>query len=372
MTENSTPNGSSNDRSAGRITTIEDADLLDELTPVSDFADKATRSSFFKPVVTCVLATLLSIGVAAGVLTTASSRATAQDSNHVIVDSKSTDESKAKPLNGQLDQLQNQNNDEIPAGLTDFGARDTSTSRNSVRNELTKAITASAGEDAASNLAGNTKQLTDAQAQAARAKLIKQLDVDVANAKAKAKAVAAERERAKKLLAEAAAKRAKNGEPSGTQPDGTGVDTSSVTNVSNGKGSLPLRSGTYTLSARWKQYGVWARWHTGQDFAAACGTPIYAVADAVVGSSVSAYWPGTNVVLHHSNGGSTLYAHMTTKVAMPGQQVKAGQLIGYVGNTGNSFGCHTHFEYYPAGTTPGDVYSTGDPIGFLRSLGVNP
>ena len=40
-----------------------------------------------------------------------------------------------------------------------------------------------------------------------------------------------------------------------------------------------------------------------------------------------------------------------------------------VGETGRAFGCHLHYEYYPAGTTPGDVYSAKDALGFLRGLG---
>jgi len=76
-------------------------------------------------------------------------------------------------------------------------------------------------------------------------------------------------------------------------------------------------------------------------------------------------------VIQHSNGGATLYAHMSKRVVRPGEAVTAGQLIGYVGNTGRSFGAHLHFEYYKPGVTPGDVYSASNPMSFLRSLGVN-
>ena len=76
------------------------------------------------------------------------------------------------------------------------------------------------------------------------------------------------------------------------------------------------------------------------------------------------------MVIQHSNGGSTLYAHMSRKAVSPGSTVKAGQLIGYVGNTGRSFGSHLHFEYYKPGVTPGDVYNASNPMSFLSSLGV--
>ncbi|NHB85610.1 M23 family metallopeptidase [Tessaracoccus sp. HDW20] len=81
------------------------------------------------------------------------------------------------------------------------------------------------------------------------------------------------------------------------------------------------------------------------------GTPIYAVASGVILSPTAGGWAGTNVVIRHANGGSTLYAHMSRKVVSTGQTVKAGQLIGYVGVSGRSFGAHLHMEYYKAGVT---------------------
>lgn len=102
--------------------------------------------------------------------------------------------------------------------------------------------------------------------------------------------------------------------------------------------------------------------HTGTDFAAPCGTPITAAADGTV---VSAGWGGgygNLVVLAHGDvGGSSLataYAHQSRLVVSAGQQVSRGQLIGYVGTTGTSTGCHLHLETRVAGTPV-------DPVRFL-------
>ena len=153
-----------------------------------------------------------------------------------------------------------------------------------------------------------------------------------------------------------------------------GVDTSKISTddmaaAAAGGGSMPVKE-NYTIGASFGQTGSWSRYHTGQDFPAPVGTPIYAAASGIVLSPTAASWAGNNVVIMHMNGGTTLYAHQSQVVVKPGQAVKAGDLIGYVGVTGRSFGAHLHFEYYPAGTTPGDVYKATDPMVFLRSQGV--
>ncbi|HET7414333.1 MAG TPA: peptidoglycan DD-metalloendopeptidase family protein [Arthrobacter sp.] len=89
--------------------------------------------------------------------------------------------------------------------------------------------------------------------------------------------------------------------------------------------------------------------HTGLDFGASCGTPVYAPADGEVWYADSAIQSGGNrVVLTHGvvNGDalSTIYYHLQRSVVSPGQHVSKGQLIAYSGNTGNSTGCHLHFE----------------------------
>ena len=88
------------------------------------------------------------------------------------------------------------------------------------------------------------------------------------------------------------------------------------------------------------------RLHTGVDLAAPTGTPIYASGDGIVERAgwVSGY--GKKVELKHVNGFETGYAHMS-RIAddmKPGVRVRQGQIIGYVGSTGNSTGPHLHFE----------------------------
>ncbi|MCX6786968.1 MAG: M23 family metallopeptidase [Candidatus Kaiserbacteria bacterium] len=84
------------------------------------------------------------------------------------------------------------------------------------------------------------------------------------------------------------------------------------------------------------------------DIAAARGTPIHAAANGTViivrnnGGWNGGY--GNYVVITHANGTQTLYAHMTHAIVSAGQSVSSGQIIGYVGSTGESTGPHLHFE----------------------------
>jgi murein DD-endopeptidase MepM/ murein hydrolase activator NlpD len=85
--------------------------------------------------------------------------------------------------------------------------------------------------------------------------------------------------------------------------------------------------------------------HTGMDFTAPKGTPIYATGDgkiAKVRRSRRGY--GDHVIIDHGYGYQTLYAHMTKYIVYRGQKVKRGEIIGYVGNTGTSVAPHLHYE----------------------------
>lgn len=83
--------------------------------------------------------------------------------------------------------------------------------------------------------------------------------------------------------------------------------------------------------------------HTGIDYAAATGTPIRATADGTLTFKGWKGGYGNTVVLTHSNGIETLYAHMSAFSPAEGK-VKAGEVIGYVGSTGRSTGPHLHYE----------------------------
>ena len=108
-----------------------------------------------------------------------------------------------------------------------------------------------------------------------------------------------------------------------------------------------------SITTQFANSDPWGRNHNGTDFAAAGGTPIYAAADGVVSVATSHYSYGNYVQISHGtaddgNTYATLYAHMRNYVVSVGQTVKKGDLIGYVGNTGEVYGkyggYHLHLE----------------------------
>jgi murein DD-endopeptidase MepM/ murein hydrolase activator NlpD len=87
--------------------------------------------------------------------------------------------------------------------------------------------------------------------------------------------------------------------------------------------------------------------HGGVDICAPRGTEIYAAADGVViCAEYQSNGYGNLVKVEHSDGHITYYAHMSEIIATPGQTVKAGQLLGLVGETGRASGNHLHFEVH--------------------------
>ena len=87
--------------------------------------------------------------------------------------------------------------------------------------------------------------------------------------------------------------------------------------------------------------------YNGVDIAVSCGSPIYASADGEVIVSRAQGWNGgygKYIVVSHYNGTQTLYAHNSSNNVINGQKISKGKIIGSVGSTGLSTGCHIHFE----------------------------
>jgi murein DD-endopeptidase MepM/ murein hydrolase activator NlpD len=102
----------------------------------------------------------------------------------------------------------------------------------------------------------------------------------------------------------------------------------------------------------------WGRLHAGIDIGVPYGTPIHAAASGTV---VLAGWTGgygNYTCIDHGGGLATCYGHQSSYAVSSGAQVSQGQVIGYVGNTGHSFGAHLHFEVRINGNPV-------DPLGYL-------
>lgn len=121
----------------------------------------------------------------------------------------------------------------------------------------------------------------------------------------------------------------------------TGVNTSSQ-KVNLGISLIRPVSGTVT-----SRFGArWGRSHKGLDIGAPKGTPIKAAASGTVTVAQYGYSGGYGnyVMISHGNGIQTLYGHCNSLNVSVGQSVSQGQVIAYVGNTGNSYGNHLHLE----------------------------
>lgn len=106
--------------------------------------------------------------------------------------------------------------------------------------------------------------------------------------------------------------------------------------------------GKYVVSSN---FGICrGSYHRGIDIPAPLGTSIYAADSGTVTEATYHVSFGNYVLITHENGYATLYAHCSSLLVKPGDTVEKGQTIALVGNTGNSYGCHLHFETYYAGS----------------------
>lgn len=113
---------------------------------------------------------------------------------------------------------------------------------------------------------------------------------------------------------------------------------------------VPLKGGTARIVSGYgfRIHPIYKtlRMHYGMDFTAPKGTPIFATADGTVVSPASGSTSGYGIVvlINHGYGYQTLYSHMSKVAVRPGQKVKRGQVIGYVGSTGLAVAPHLHYE----------------------------
>lgn len=94
----------------------------------------------------------------------------------------------------------------------------------------------------------------------------------------------------------------------------------------------------------WRNFGGMSEFHRGIDYAVPQGTPIHAIADGKVIVAEFHYSWGNHVQILHTDGTSSNYAHQSRMNVHVGQSVKQGDVIGFVGSTGNSTGPHLHLE----------------------------
>lgn len=150
----------------------------------------------------------------------------------------------------------------------------------------------------------------------------------------------------------------------------TATTTSTESAVSEGNTSgyaAPVENPNVTTQYRASGASWSSGYHTGSDFQAASGTSVRSIGPGTV---VSAGWSGSygnEVVIQHSDGMYSQYAHLSSLEVSAGQTVTGGQQIGLSGSTGNSTGPHLHFEVRTGPSYGSDV----DPIAYLRSHGVS-
>jgi murein DD-endopeptidase MepM/ murein hydrolase activator NlpD len=129
--------------------------------------------------------------------------------------------------------------------------------------------------------------------------------------------------------------------------------------------ALPLPAGSFYMSTCFCMR--WGEFHTGDDLAAAYGTPIRAIGGGTVIAAGPAQGFGNWVVIDHGNGFFSIYGHMRVLTVSPGQSVRAGQTVAYVGSEGFSTGPHLHLEIRLGGMSGTPV----DPQVFLARRGIS-
>ena len=232
--------------------------------------------------------------------------------------------------------------------------------------EVTRSARSASGDARQEQLSADEKATREKGAQLAKEALDRAIAARIAAAKARAAAEAAAGQAV--VVEDEPQAEAPAPAPDPAQP-APSVPSAGAPATSGGAAVSPVANPV--IGAHFGQYGLWSRYHTGLDFRAAYGAPIRAVKSGVViYAGNSGDWAGNHVAVRHAGGMTTMSSHMSRMAVRAGQSVQAGQIIGYVGQTGRAFGPHLHFELYPAGVTYGDVYRAVDPQPWLRAAGV--
>ncbi|MCL2316262.1 MAG: M23 family metallopeptidase [Actinomycetia bacterium] len=193
-----------------------------------------------------------------------------------------------------------------------------------------------------------------AEAQAAAEEAARQQAAQDAAAEQAAQEAAAQQAAAKAAQAKAQAKSTaapktattvtKSGGGTYGYSDGTSATQAYKPNVTPGQFIFPI-NGQFSSPFGWRAnpFSRASELHSGQDIAAKCGTPIKASGDGVVIQAGYVNSLGNYTMIDHGNGITTGYGHQSKIIVTKGQPVKQGDIIGYVGSTGSSTGCHVHF-----------------------------
>ena len=102
---------------------------------------------------------------------------------------------------------------------------------------------------------------------------------------------------------------------------------------------------------------LWANTHTGLDFAAPAGTPIMSIGNGVVTDVGYSGAFGNRTIVTLEDGTEIWYGHQASFAVSPGENVRSGQKVGFVGSTGNVTGPHLHLEVRPGAGDPVDPYA---------------
>lgn len=221
---------------------------------------------------------------------------------------------------------------------------------------------AAARNAAAQARANDLDQLRGLEAERERVAAMLRRRAEIARAKAAAEAAARAREAARARAAErrrqAAHDRADRPAPAPIAPEPDPAPAPALTAL-----AYPV-DGYVTSSYGMRLHPVYRRWslHDGTDFGASCGTPVRA---GEGGRVVAVYYNsayGNRVIIDHGYtrgvGLGTSYNHLSAYSTYVGQRVERGDVIGYVGTTGASTGCHLHFMVFEDG-------GTVDPMSWL-------